>query len=99
MRVVSHRKLVEFYSSGGHGDAKLPLEQWYDVAENTLWHNLSDIKKDYPATDYVGNQHYVFNIKGNNYRLVVVIKFTIRFVYVRFIGTHEEYNRINCSTI
>ncbi|MBR6178538.1 MAG: type II toxin-antitoxin system HigB family toxin, partial [Bacteroidales bacterium] len=50
MRVVSHRKLVEFYSSGGHGDAKLPLEQWYDVAENTLWHNLSDIKKDYPAT-------------------------------------------------
>lgn len=99
MRVVSHRKLVEFYSSGGHGDAKLPLEQWYDVAENTLWHNLSDIKKDYPATDYVGNQHYVFNIKGNKYRLVVVVKFTIGHIFIRLVGTHAEYDKIDVSNI
>lgn len=51
------------------------------------------------SVDNVGNQHYVFNIKGNNYRLVVVIKFTIHFVYVRFIGTHKEYDLIDCKNI
>lgn len=99
MRIVSHRKLVEFYSSSGHADAESALEQWYDVAENAVWHNLSDIKKDYPATDYVGNQHYVFNIKGNKYRLVVVVKFTIGHIFIRFVGTHAEYDKIDVSTI
>ncbi|MBP5502486.1 MAG: type II toxin-antitoxin system HigB family toxin [Bacteroidales bacterium] len=99
MRIVSHRKLVEFYSSGGHGDAKNALEQWYDVAENAVWRNLADIKKDYPATDYVGNQHYVFNIKGNKYRLVVVVKFTIGHIFIRFVGTHAEYDNIDVSKI
>ena len=51
------------------------------------------------GVDSVGNQHYVFNIKGNNYRLVVVIKFTIQFVYIRFIGTHKEYDKIDCANI
>jgi mRNA interferase HigB len=55
MRIVSHKRLVEFYCSEGHGDAKSALEQWYDVAESAEWGNLSDIKKDFPATDYVGN--------------------------------------------
>ena len=59
MRIVSHRKLVEFYSSEGHGDAQSALERWYDTAERAQWKNLSDIKVDFPATDYVGNQHYV----------------------------------------
>ena len=60
---------------------------------------ISDIKVDFPATDYVGNQHYVFNIKGNSYRLIVVIKFTIGYVYIRWVGTHKEYEKIDCSTI
>ena len=94
MRIVSHRKLVEFYSSEGNGDAQSALECWYDTAERAQWKNLSDIKVDFPATDYVGNQHYVFNIKGNDHRLVVVIKFTVGRVYIRFVGTHAEYDRI-----
>ena len=76
MRIVSHRRLVEFYSSEGHGDAQVALERWYDIAEKAEWKNLSDIKADFPSTDYVGNQHYVFDIRGNKYRLVVVVKFT-----------------------
>ena len=60
MRIVSHRKLVEFYSSNGHGDAQSALERWYDIADKAQWKSLSDIKVDFPATDYVGNQHYVF---------------------------------------
>lgn len=99
MRIVSHRKLVEFYNQKGHGDAKIALERWYDITEQAEWKNLSDIKVDFPATDYVGNQHYVFNIKGNNYRLVVVVKFTISHVFIRFVGTHSEYEKIDATTI
>lgn len=99
MRIVSHRRLVEFYSSEGHGDAKNALERWYSIAEEADWRNLSDIKVDFPATDYVGNQHYVFNISGNKYRLVVVVKFTIRYIFIRFVGTHGDYNIIDASTI
>ena len=99
MRIVSHRKLVEFYSSEGHGDAQSALERWYDTAERAQWKNLSDIKVDFPATDYVGNQHYVFNIRGNKYRLIVVVKFTIGHIFIRFVGTHSEYDRIDASTI
>ena len=99
MRIVSHRKLVEFFNKEGHGDAKVALERWYDITEQAEWNNLSDIKADFPATDYVGNQHYVFNIKGNKYRLVVVVKFTISHVFIRFVGTHSDYEKIDVTTI
>lgn len=99
MRIVSHRKLKEFYEQKGHEDARIALERWYDITEDAQWRNLSDIKVDFPATDYVGNQHYVFNIKGNHYRLIVVVKFTIGYVFIRFVGTHEEYDKIDCSII
>lgn len=99
MRIISHKKIRDFYESEGHGDARVPLERWYEIAEYSDWRNLADIKMTFPSTDYVGNQHYVFNIKGNNYRLVVVIKFTISRIYIRFVGTHDEYDKIDCSTI
>ena len=99
MRIVLHRKLREFYETYGREDSRVALERWYAVAERAEWKNLSEIKVDFPATDYVGNQHYVFNIKGNRYRLVVVIKFTINYMFIRFVGTHEEYDKIDCSTI
>lgn len=99
MRIVSHRRLVEFYSQAGQGDAQVALERWYDIAARAEWKNLSDIKVDFPSTDYVGNQHYVFDIKGNKYRLVVVVKFTIGHVFIRFVGTHSQYDNIDVSTI
>lgn len=99
MRIVSHRKLKDFYETKGHEDSRVPLERWYNITEKAEWRNLSEIKVDFPATDYVGNQHYVFNIKGNNYRLVVVVKFTIGYIFIRFIGTHKEYDKFDCSTI
>lgn len=99
MRIVSHRKLREFYETSGRGNSRTSLERWHEIAENAQWSNLSDIKVDFPSVDYVGNQHYVFNIKGNNYGLVVVVKFTIGYIFIRFIGTHEEYDKIDCSTI
>ena len=99
MRIISHRKIREFYEQPGHEDSKVALQRWYDITERASWSTLADIRSDFPATDYVGNQHYVFNIRGNNYRLVVVIKFTIKYVFIRFVGTHTEYDKIDCSTI
>lgn len=99
MRVVSHRKLKEFYETPGREDAKVALERWYHVALEADWSGLTDIRLDFPTTDYVGNQHYVFNIRGNRYRLVVVIKFVMGYVFIRFVGTHQEYDRINAKEI
>ena len=99
MHVISHRKLKEFYESPGKEDSRIALERWYHIALQAEWRNLSEIKEDFPATDYVGNQHYVFNIKGNNYRLVVVVKFSIGRVFIRFVGTHADYDKIDCSTV
>lgn len=99
MRVVSHKKLKEFYETAGREDARTALERWYNITENAEWKDLNDIKIDFPSVDYAGNQHYVFNIRGNNYRLVVVIKFMMGYVFVRFIGTHKEYDKIDCSKI
>lgn len=99
MNVVSHKRLRDFYEAKGREDAKNALERWYHAALKAEWKNLSEIKVDFPATDYVGNQHYVFNIRGNNYRLVVVVKFTIGYIFVRFVGTHEEYDKIDCANV
>jgi len=99
MRIVSHKKIKEFYETKGREDSRIALKRWYDITKKAIWNNLSDIKVDFPTADYVDNQHYVFNIKGNKYRLVVVIKFTIGYIYIRFVGTHDEYNKIDCSTI
>ena len=98
MRIVSHKRLKEFYETKGREDSRVALERWYDVAEKAEWKNLSDIKVDFPATDYVGNQHYVFNIRGNNYRLIVVVKFTIGYIFIRKVCTHGEYDKLDCST-
>lgn len=99
MRIVSHRKLKEFFESKGNEDSKTALEKWYLTVQNAEWKKFQDIKADFSSVDSVGNQHYVFNIKGNNYRLDVVIKFTMGYVYIRFIGTHAEYDKIDCSNI
>ena len=99
MRIISHRKLKEFYESPGREDSPPPPPPPHQIAEDAEWHNFSDIRADFPDADYVGNQHYVFNIRGNNYRLVVVIKFTIGRLFIRFVGTHGEYDKIDCTNI
>ena len=99
MRIVSHRKLKEFFDTPGNEGARVPLERWYEIAENAGWKNFSDIRQDFPATDYVGNQHYVFNISGNKFRLIVVVKFVMGYIFVRWVGRHKEYDNIDCKNI
>lgn len=99
MRIVSHRKLREFYETPGKEDSRVALERWYDMVSDSEWRTFADMKADFGTVDAVGNQHYVFNIRGNKYRLVVVVKFVMGFVYIRFVGTHKEYDNIDASVI
>ncbi|GHT66118.1 hypothetical protein AGMMS50239_27080 [Bacteroidia bacterium] len=97
MRIIAHSTLADFYLQ--HADSKIPLENWYHIAKKSEWNGLQDIKQQFNSVDYVGNQRYVFNIKGNDYRLVVKALFIQKIIYIRFVGTHEEYDKIDCSTI
>ncbi|MCL1973883.1 MAG: type II toxin-antitoxin system HigB family toxin [Bacteroidetes bacterium] len=97
MRIIAHRTIVTYGNQ--HPNAKTALESWYKAAKTAEWRNFQDIKNVFNSVDYVGNQRYIFNIKGNNYRLVGKILFVQQLIYIRFIGTHEEYNKIDCSTI
>lgn len=97
MRIFTEQVLKEY--SLKHPDSKVALQEWAEIVKKSQWTCFADIKSTFNSVDSIGNQRYVFNIKGNNYRLVVVIKFTIKFVYIRFIGTHAEYDRIDCLTI
>ena len=97
MRIFTEKPLKEYAER--HPEAKTAIQDWVKKVRECSWHSLSDIRQTFNSVDYVGNQHYVFNIKGNDYRLVGVIQFRPQFVYIRFIGTHSEYDRIDCTTI
>lgn len=97
MRIISISALMEYWEK--HPDTKVPLSEWYLKVERAEWNSFADMRNDFNSVDYVGNQHYVFNIRGNNHRLVVAVKFTPKLVYIRFVGTHEEYDRIDVSNI
>ena len=77
-----------------HADSVEPLAKWVDMVEKAQWKNHYDLKTDFPSADYVGKRRYVFNIKGNNYRLVTIVVFFEGVIDIRFAGTHAEYNKI-----
>ncbi|MBP3757546.1 MAG: type II toxin-antitoxin system HigB family toxin [Prevotella sp.] len=92
MRIIAKSTLIAYYTK--NPQAKTALEEWYNKTREAEWKTFADIKKTFNTVSIVGNQHYVFNIKGNDYRLVVVIQFTPQRVYIRFVGTHLEYDKI-----
>lgn len=92
MRIISERTIRIYYEA--HPEAKSALQDWASKVKEANWQNLSDMKQTFNSLDYVGNQHYVFNIKGNDFRIVAVVKFTVHFGLIRFIGTHAEYDKI-----
>lgn len=92
MRIIAKRTLVEYYTKNPL--AKSALESWYQTTLKAEWKNFADIQKTFATVSSLGNHRYVFNIKGNDYRLIVLIKFTVSHVLIRFVGTHAEYDRI-----
>ena len=97
MRIISRRTLKEFWDR--HPDAKQPLQAWYVDAKHAVWKSPADIKDVYRNASFVANNRVVFNIKGNKFRLVVAVQYEYGIVYIRFVGTHQEYERIDASTI
>ena len=97
MRIFTEQTIKQFAFI--HPESKVALQLWVCVVKSSRWTCFADVKKDFNSVDAVGNQRYVFNIMGNRFRIVAVIKFTIRAVYIRFVGTHKEYDRIDCKTI
>lgn len=92
MHLISETKLKKFFRK--YPDSETALRKFIKVVKNANWQNLADIKQDYNSVDYLDDDRYCFNIRGNNYRLIVVIYFHIGRIYVRFVGTHQEYDRL-----
>ncbi len=97
MVVIAKSTLTRFAEV--HSAAAEPLERWYTTTLQADWANLSAVKQTFNSVDYVGNDRYVFNIKGNTFRLIALIHFSVRTVYIKFVGTHQEYDQINASTV
>lgn len=89
--------LKEFWEI--HPDAEQALRAWHSKASKADWKSTIDVKNDYRNASFIANSRVIFNIKGNQYRLVVVINYQYQIIYIRFVGTHIEYDNIDVSTI
>jgi mRNA interferase HigB len=98
MRIISRTRIREYGRE--RPDAKTALDDWSSKTEKADWNNFADLKKTFGHADAVGNSNFVFNIKGNQFRLIARILFDAKLVYIRFIGTHAAYSEIaDCSQI
>lgn len=98
LRIIARKTLQEFWE-GGHADAEQPLRAWLAEASRAEWQTPADIKSRYPHASIVDAERVVFNIGGNKYRLVAKVWFAGQAVYVKFIGTHGEYDAIDVSQL
>lgn len=97
MKVVAVSTLRSYWER--HPDSEHPLKAWYDEAKAAAWRGPQDIKNTYASASFVGSNRVVFNIKGNNYRLVVAVAYRFQAVYIKFIGTHAEYDKVDAATV
>ncbi len=97
MRIISKKALRKFWSH--HPDAEEPLLAWYQEVRRADWDKPAKLKEMYRNASFVAGNRVIFNIKGNNYRLVVRIKYRTRIVYIRFVGTHAEYDAVNVKEV
>lgn len=99
MRVIAKSTLRTFWEQSAYADAKGPLESWYDEAISANWASPQDVKSHYRNASICGNNRVVFNIAGNKYRLVVEMQYRAGIAWVKFIGTHARYGRINVESV
>lgn len=97
MRIFTEETLKEYIA--GHPESRAALQSWTQKVKRSKWTCFADIKKTFNSVDSVGNQRFVFDVKGNDYRIVAVVKFTVQFIYIRFIGTHREYEKTDVRNI
>ena len=97
MVIIAKSTLNKFGEN--HPESKDALLNWFRITKNTDWKNYHELKKSFNSIDAVGNDRYVFNIKGNQYRLIALIIFETRTLFILFVGTHEDYNKITANKI
>ncbi|MCU0490868.1 MAG: type II toxin-antitoxin system HigB family toxin [Chloroflexaceae bacterium] len=97
MRIISKKPLREFWQQ--HADAEQALKAWYHDVKQANWKSPNDIRQTYATASIIANNRVVFNIRGNNYRLIVAVNYDFGIVYIRFIGTHNEYDTVDAETI
>ena len=97
MRVISRKTLREFWEK--HNDCEEQLKSWHRETEKANWNNPNELKREYPSASILENNRVVFNIKGNNYRLIVKINYDYKIIWIRFVGTHNEYDKIDANNI
>lgn len=97
MIVISYKTIRDFFRK--HPDAEDALNNWYVITEMADWANYYEAKQIFNTIDAVGNDLYVFNIRGNKYRLIARIIFRVRTVFIKFIGTHGEYDRVKLANL
>ena len=97
MRIIAISYLRPFWET--HPDAEQPLKSWVDEIKKANWNQPADIKAQYRNASVLKNRRIVFNIKGNDYRLIVAIAYKLQIVYVKFVGTHKEYDAVDAETV
>ena len=97
LRVIARKILREFWAK--HSDCEQQLKAWYQEASKAEWKNTKLIKSEYPSASFLADNRVVFNIKGNHYRLIVKINYDYQMVWIRFIGTHAQYDKIDATKI
>lgn len=96
-RIIAKRTLREFWER--NSDSEQYLKTWYETAKSSNWTSPADIKKTYVTASILKDSRVVFNIKGNSYRLIVKFNYERQWAFIRFVGTHAEYDKINADTI
>ena len=97
MPVISKASLVRFWTK--HPNSKQALQTWFEDASHANWVQPQDIKLRYASASFVGANRVVFNIKGNEYRLIVAVAYRFAAVYVKFVGTHRQYDAVDAATV
>jgi mRNA interferase HigB len=99
MRIISRKALRHFWEKSKYADSEQPLRAWFREASQANWNSPAEIKAAYRSASFVGNDRVVFNIAGNKYRLVARINYAYGVIYIRFVGTHAQYDRINVKEV
>jgi mRNA interferase HigB len=99
MRIIAIKTLREFWKQKKYADSEQPLKSWYEIASKADWATPADIKAQFGHASIIGDSRVVFNIAGKKYRLILKVNYDYRIMYVRFVGTHEQYDKINAEEI
>ena len=99
MRIIAFRTLREFWERPEYSDSEVSLRAWYHDVKSSNWENSNELKLQYTNASIIGEGRVVFNIKGNSYRLVILIDYEFQIIFIRFIGTHRQYDNIDAKKI